>query len=529
VEKGLDALDRIYAKALGWTVNHRITVILLSAGIFVGSLFLFKVVPTEFFPQQDSARLSLTVRLPINTRAEITKELAFRIHDQFKRDYPEIIAMTFTVGQASEDNIFGQLGTSGPHIMTGNIRLTLKTERKRSMQELADAMREDLRQYYPEIRTFDLSAGGGAGGETNVKLEVYGNDFSVTDRIASQLAEGMKTVPGASQVTISRDEYAPEYLVVFDRTKLAEHGLNMATASQVVRNRINGTIASQFREDGNEYYIKVRHAPEFRESLDDILDILIFNNQGQPVRIREVATIDETMQPPTIERKDRERLVTVTCVAAKGAALSTLVEDARAQIDKVDVPPEIMINIGGSYEEQQESFSDLITLMLLILMLVYVVMAAQFESFTSPFIIVFSVPFALTGVLAGLAVSGLALGIMSMVGLMMLFGIVVKNGIVLIDYTVLCRERGMSVKEAVVAAGRSRLRPILMTALTTIFGMVPLAVGRGVGAEMWNALGVTVASGLTVSTFVTLFLIPAIYSLQAESVEKRKLRKAQKH
>lgn len=437
--------------------------------------------------------------------------------------------MTFTVGQASEDNIFGQLGTSGPHIMTGNIRLTLKTERKRSMQELADAMREDLRQYYPEIRTFDLSAGGGAGGETNVKLEVYGNDFSVTDRIASQLAEGMKTVPGASQVTISRDEYAPEYLVVFDRTKLAEHGLNMATASQVVRNRINGTIASQFREDGNEYYIKVRHAPEFRESLDDILDILIFNNQGQPVRIREVATIDETMQPPTIERKDRERLVTVTCVAAKGAALSTLVEDARAQIDKVDVPPEIMINIGGGYEEQQESFSDLITLMLLILMLVYVVMAAQFESFTSPFIIMFSVPFALTGVLAGLAVSGLALGIMSMVGLMMLFGIVVKNGIVLIDYTVLCRERGMSVKEAVVAAGRSRLRPILMTALTTIFGMVPLAVGRGVGAEMWNALGVTVASGLTVSTFVTLFLIPAIYSLQAERSEKRKLRKAQKH
>ncbi|HPX78935.1 MAG TPA: efflux RND transporter permease subunit [Bacteroidales bacterium] len=530
VEKGLDALDRIYAKALGWTVNHRITVILLSAGIFVGSLFLFKVVPTEFFPQQDSARLSLTVRLPINTRAEITKEVAFRIHDQFKRDYPEIKAMTFTVGQASEDNIFGQLGTTGPHIMTGNIRLTLKTERKRSMQELADAMREDLRQYYPEIRTFDLSAGvRGAGGETNVKLEVYGNDFSVTDRIASQLAEGMKTVPGASQVTISRDEYAPEYLVVFDREKLAEHGLNMATASQYIRNRINGTIASQFREDGDEYYIKVRHAPEFRESLDAILDILIFNNQGQPVRIRDVATIDETMQPPTIERKDRERLVTVTCVAAKGAALSTLVEDARAQIDKVDVPPEIMINIGGSYEEQQESFSDLITLMLLILMLVYVVMAAQFESFTSPFIIMFSAPFALTGVLAGLAVSGLALGIMSMVGLMMLFGIVVKNGIVLIDYTVLCRERGMSVKEAVVAAGRSRLRPILMTALTTIFGMVPLAVGRGVGAEMWNALGVTVASGLTVSTFVTLFLIPAIYSLQAESVEKRKLRKAQKH
>ncbi|HKM31341.1 MAG TPA: efflux RND transporter permease subunit, partial [Bacteroidales bacterium] len=448
--------------------------------------------------------------------------------EQFKEDYPEIVAMTFTIGQASEDNLFGQLGANGPHIMTGNARLTLKTERKRSLQEIADSMREDLRRNYPEIRTFDVSAGGGAGGQTNVKLEVYGNDFAVTDRIASELAEGMKIAPGASQVTVSRDEYAPEYLVAFDRAKLAEHGLNMATASQFIRNRVNGTIASQFREDGDEYYIKVRHAPEYREDLEDILDILLFNNQGQAVRVRDVAALGETMQPPTIERRDRERLVTVTCVAAKGAALSTLVEEARAQISKVDVPPEIMINIAGSYEEQQESFKDLMTLMLLVLMLVYIVMAAQFESFTGPFIIMFSVPFALTGVLAGLAVSGEALGIMSMVGLLMLFGIVVKNGIVLIDYTILCRERGMGVTEAVVAAGRSRLRPILMTALTTIFGMVPLAVGRGVGAEMWNALGITVASGLTVSTFVTLFLIPAIYSLQAESAEKRKQRRAKR-
>ena len=231
------------------------------------------------------------------------------------------------------------------------------------------------------------------------------------------------------------------------------------------------------------------------------------------------------MHPPTIERKDRERIVTVTCVAAKGAVLSDLVEAAGQQIDKIDIPSDVMIGIAGSYEDQQESFADLTMLMMLILILVYIVMAAQFESFTSPFIIMFSVPFALTGVLAGLAVSGTALGIMSMVGLMMLFGIVVKNGIVLIDYIVLCRERGMSVMDAVVTSGRSRLRPILMTALTTIFGMVPLAVGRGVGAEMWNGLGITVASGLTVSTFVTLFLVPAIYSLSAERGEKRKKRK----
>lgn len=529
IKKFLDVLDVAYSKALDWTVSHRITVIFCSALIFLSSLLLFTKVSTEFFPQQDNARLSITVKLPVNTRAEITKELSLRIYEQFRRDYPEIETMTFTIGQASEDNLYGQLGDSGSHIMTANIRLSLKTERERSIQELSDAMRDDLRRYYPEIRTFDIGAGmgGPTGGQTTVDLEIYGNDFSTTDAIAAQLADLMEKVPGTSQVTISRDEYSPEYLVDFDREKLASHGLNLSTASQFVRNRINGAIASYYREDGDEYFIKVRYAPEFRQTLDDIQNILIYNNQGQRIRLRDVATIGETMQPPTIDRKDRERIVTVSCVAAKGAALSDLVDAAREQVSKVEIPPEIMIGIGGSYEDQQESFQDLAMLMVLILILVYIVMAAQFESFSSPFIIMFSVPFALTGVLAGLAITNTALGIMSMVGLLMLFGIVVKNGIVLIDYTVLCRERGMSIREAVVTAGRSRLRPILMTALTTIFGMVPLAAGTGVGAETWNGLGITVACGLTVSTAVTLFLIPAIYSLTSERKEKSKMRKAQ--
>jgi len=255
---------------------------------------------------------------------------------------------------------------------------------------------------------------------------------------------------------------------------------------------------------------------------------MLYNSQGKGIRVREVGKVAEKLQPPTITRKDRERIVTVTCVAAKGAALSQLVEDARIQIGTTEIPSDIMVNIAGSYEDQQDSFKDMGMLMILILILVYIVMAAQFESFGYPFIIMFSVPFALTGVLAGLAFTGTPLNIMGMLGLLMLFGIVVKNGIVLIDYTILCRERGMGVAEAVVTAGRSRLRPILMTALTTIFGMVPLAVGRGVGAEMWNALGVTVACGLTVSTFVTLFLIPAMFSLSADRKERRRARREER-
>ncbi|MDD4256449.1 MAG: efflux RND transporter permease subunit [Bacteroidales bacterium] len=528
VERFLDWLDKIYAKALGWTVRHRITVIASAMTLFIGSLFLFNVVPTEFFPQQDNARLSITVKLPINTRSEITKELSFRIYNQFLKDYPEIEGMTISVGEASEDNIMGQLSDNGPHIMTANVRLSIKTERERSIKEISDAMRNDLMKY-PEIRTFNVGAGmGGMGGETTVDLEVYGNDFAATDAVAAELASKMQSVPGCSQVTITRDEYAPEFLVEFDREKLAQNGMNLATASQFVRNRVNGATASSYREDGDEYYIKVRYAPEFRQSLDAVENIMLYNSQGKGIRVREVGKVAEKLQPPTITRKDRERIVTVTCVASKGAALSQLVEDARIQIGTTEIPSDIMVNIAGSYEDQQDSFKDMGMLMILILILVYIVMAAQFESFGYPFIIMFSVPFALTGVLAGLAFTGTPLNIMGMLGLLMLFGIVVKNGIVLIDYTILCRERGMGVAEAVVTAGRSRLRPILMTALTTIFGMVPLAVGRGVGAEMWNALGVTVACGLTVSTFVTLFLVPAMFSLSADRKEKRRTRREER-
>lgn len=529
VEKALDALDRAYGSALAWCIRHRITVMLGSFAIFVASLLLFKVVPSEFFPQQDNARLSATVKLPIGTRSEISQDLAFRIYEQFKADYPEIESISISVGEAGEDDLFGQMGDSGSSVISYNIRLSEKTERERGIQELSDAMREDLRTKYPEIRTFTLgSGGGGMGGETSVDLEVYGYDFATTDVVAAELAKRMEQVPGCSQVTVSRDEYSQEYQVAFDREKLAQNGLNVTTASMYLRNRINGSVASQYREDGEEYDIKVRYAPEFRENLEAIEDIIIYNAQGHGVRLRDVGKVVEGSQPPTISRKDRERLVTVSCIAAKGAALSDLVTAAREQLSQTNVPSDILVTIGGSYEDQQESFQDLFTLMIIIVMLVYIVMAAQFESFRYPFIIMFSLPFALTGTLAGLAVSGYAIGMLSLVGILMLIGIVVKNGIVLIDYTILCRERGMSVTSSVVTAGRSRLRPILMTALTTICGMIPLAVGRGVGSEMWNGLGVTVACGLSVSTLVTLFLIPVMYSFMTERQLKRQERKAQK-
>ena len=280
-----------------------------------------------------------------------------------------------------------------------------------------------------------------------------------------------------------------------------------------------------FREDGDEYNIRVRYAPEFRKGYEDIENIVLYGSSGQAVRLSEVAKIVEGRTPPTIERKDRERIITITGIVSKGYALSDAVAVCEQCIDNAEIPAEFMAKIAGDYEDQQDAFKDMFTLILLIIILVYVVMASQFESLLDPFVIMFSVPFAVTGVLIGLKVHGMALGVMALIGLMILMGIVVKNGIVLIDYTRLCLERGMGVNESVVTASRQRLRPILMTTLTTVLGMIPMAIGNGEGAEMWNGLGVVVAWGLSVSTLITLVLIPTLYAVFISRRIKRQERK----
>lgn len=525
IEKALNALDRGYARILGWCVHHKTLVIILSSVIFFSSLILMKIIPTEFFPTMDQARLSVKVNLPIGTRLEHSRAFALNLTERFKKDHPEIRMCNFSVGQPDEDNAFGMLSENGSHIISFNIRLTKKTERERSITEISDALRKDLAEY-SEIRTFSVSTGmGGMGGQSSVDVEIYGYDFDITDKFANELKQRMQQVKSCSEVTISREEYSPEIQIDFNREKLAENGLNLTTAGMYVRNRFNGSVASYYREDGEEYNIRVRYAPEFRESIEAIENILVYNAQGVGIRIKDLGNVVERLTPPTIVRKDRERMIKVSCIVAKDAALSNLVAETEHQLEQMEIPSEISYTIGGVWEKQQESFGDIITLMFLIVILVYIVMASQFESFTYPFVIMFSIPFAFTGVFIGLAVTNTPLGIMALIGAMMLIGIVVKNGIVLIDYTILCRERGMSVYDAVVAAGRSRLRPILMTTLTTVLGMVPMAIDKGEGAEMWNSLGMTVAWGLTFSTLVTLVLIPILYASFAKFGENRKKKK----
>ena len=523
IERALDALDNGYAFLLERVVRHKTVTILICVAVFVGSMSLTKFIGSEFFPTADDGRLGVSLELPIGTRVEIAQESTARLFNEWMEKYPEIQVLNYTVGQASTDNTFASMQDNGSHIVSMNIRLVNPGDRDRGIVEIAQLMREDLK-HYPEFKKAQVNVGGRRGGsmsgQSSIDYEIYGYDFTVTDSVAQRVKRILESIPGTADITISRADYQPEYQVDFDREKLAIYGLNLSTAANYLRNRINGSTASYFREDGEEYDIKVMYAPEFRTSIADIENILIYNAQGKSVRVKDVGKVVERFTPPTIERKDRERIITVSTIV-QGRAMSEIVADAQPLLDKLGLPVGININLSGSYEDQQDSFRDLGILAILIIILVYIVMAAQFESLTYPGIIMTSLPFAFSGIVLILWATGTHLNVMSMIGSIMLIGIVVKNGIVLIDYITLNRERGMSIRSAVVLGGKSRLRPVVMTSLTTILGMVPMAVGSGQGAEMWRPLGIAVIGGLTFSTLLTLLFVPALYCIFAYVGVKR--------
>lgn len=529
IDKALNAISEGYAYIINWAVRHRKTVVFSALAIFVAVLGLLGPhIKSEYFPHSDQGRLTVSIELNAGTSQEVTGEFARNFYNRVREQVPEIKICSYTYGQADSDNAFASMQTNGSNVISMNINLGSMELRKRSASEIADIIRADIREY-PEIHKGTVTEGmGGMGGAATVDVEIYGYDFATTDRVAKDIQARMLADQSFAQVTLSRDQYTPEYQVDFDRVKLAANGLNTTTAAASVSAAMSGSVGSFYREDGEEYDIRVRYAPEFRTSVEDIENIIIYTPAGAGIKIKDLGKVVETEVPPTIERKNRQRMIKVSGVIEGGHAMSEGVQAAQTAINESNIPSELTAKVAGDYEDQQDMFVDLITLMVLIVILVYMVMASQFESFMSPFVIMFSVPFALVGVIFGLWLTNTALGVMAMIGLLILIGIVVKNGIVLIDYLILCRERGMNILDAAVTAARSRLRPILMTTLTTVLGMIPMAIGRGEGSEMWRSLGVTVAWGLSVSTVVTLVLIPTIYCVFATRQEKHKQKKLAK-
>lgn len=531
IERMLKMFESVYAKTLHYAITHRKTVLLGSVVIFAASILCAPMVKTEFFPMADNSFISLTAELPAGTAVGETRNLAQSLYKEWTKDNHEILTCNYSLGQADADNTFASMNKNGTNILSFNIKLVDPQDRSRSMQEIAESIRQSLKRH-PSIKTFQVNAGGnkgGAGGQPTVDLEIYGFDFQKTDELAQKFKQEMLKFPSCSQVTISREDYVPNFQVDFDRKKLAENGLNVGMASMSLRNQFNGAQAGFFREDGDEYKIMVRLNKESRRSLRDVENTIIYTPQGKGIRLCELGKVREEYMPPTIERKDRQRIVTVSGVVAQGKALSDLVADTKAMMSKEKLPDGINYKVGGTYEDQQKSFGDLGSLLVLIILLVFIVMAAEFESLRDPFVIMFAIPFAFTGVIFGLIMTNTPLSVMSLIGLIMLMGIVVKNGIVLIDYIRLCRERGNGIKNSIIMSGKSRLRPVLMTTSTTVLGLLPMAIGIGQGSEMWQPMGIAVVSGLVVSTLITLILIPTIYTsvlaMDAKKERKRMVKK----
>jgi HAE1 family hydrophobic/amphiphilic exporter-1 len=522
IRKGLDWFDDIYEKTLRWALRHKTFVSAVSLIVFVLSMGLFSQIGTEFFPQADESRITVTIDLQTGTRVDNTVRMANTIDSLFEAKYPEVEIISTSSGYDDQGGWASMFSAGGTHTIQQDISLVPIGERTRSVWDIAEEMRADLARY-PEIVEFKVATTEdmGAFGGSTVDVEVYGYDFTATNLVAKQMEEKIKNIPGTKDVSVSRDRSKPELQIIFDQEKMSANGLNTAMAASAVKNRVDGMIATRLRQSGDEYDILIRLKKSARSTLTEVENLGIMNTQGQLVRLGEIAEIREYWSPPSIERKRKERIVRVSFTPFK-RSLTDIQADIEKAIDETEKPAGVMVQISGAIKEQMEAFMDLAMLIVVSLILVYLVMASQFESLKMPFIIMFSIPFAFTGVAIALFITNTTLSVISGIGAVLLIGIVVKNAIVLVDFINLMRDRGNELYEAIAISGRSRLRPVLMTSLTTILGMFPLALSKGSGSELWSPMGIAVIGGLIFSTFVTLVLVPVVYAIFAKRGERNK-------
>ncbi|MCK9451822.1 MAG: efflux RND transporter permease subunit [Bacteroidales bacterium] len=517
----LDKLDDFYVKSLSWSLTHKKVIILVSTLILGVSVFLATKLQTEFMPQTDESRFSIKIELQSGTRVDKTIEIARQVDKILLTNFPEIELIATSSGADEEGGISSVFESSGSGIINYSVRLVDPEDRDKSIWVIAEEVRLLIKDI-PEIIKYNVSTSGGSMmGGNNVDVEIYGYDIDQTTMLANQIADSIRLIKGAREIKISREDEKPELRMEIDREKMAANGMNTTAISSALYNRIEGFTATKFRELGEEYDVVVRFKKEYRNSISAIENIALQKPSGEFVRLGELGEVKEYYSPPNIERKRRERVVKVSSVPY-GVSMGSLAAEIQKAINKIDLPREVMIEVGGAYEDQQEGFMDLAMLLGLSLILVYLVMASQFESLKMPFIIMFSIPFAFSGVIIALLITNTTLSIIAGVGAVMLVGIVVKNAIVLVDYINLMRDRGYELSEAIKLSGKSRLRPVLMTALTTILGMLPLAISTGEGSEVWSPMGISVIGGLVASTVITMIIVPVIYMLFAKKGERNK-------
>ncbi len=514
-ERSLTYLEKIYVNFLNWSLKNRKTVLISCVLLFVWSIGVARFIGTEFFPQQDQNRVVTNVELPIGTRYERTGRVMEQIQKAAMIHIPETrdsFIRWGVYGRAS-----GGMYATDEESYTGVMFLSLvpKRERDASPNEIIERLRKILEdipgavlRYSAEDPLESLIFGGGG----KLAVELYGHDMDNARSYAQAVEDAISKIKGVKDVQLSRKEEKPEIKVAIDREKASRLGLDVTSVGKTIETLFAGSTASRYREGGDEYDIEVRLQPKDRDRLEDLRDSFISLSGGGAVSLSNISQIEEGVGPTKIERKDQARYITVSA-GIMDRDLGSVAKDVKEALDKLPVPPGFGYKLSGAEEEKQEAFRSLLIAVGLGMVLVYMVMASQFESFRDPFIIFFSIPFGIVGVIFALALTGQALSVVSFLALIMLVGIVVNDGIVLISYIGILRHREFDVYSAIMEGGRSRLRPVVCTSVTTILAMSPLALSRGEGAEIWVPFAVTIIGGLIVGTVITLVLMPTLYSV----------------
>jgi len=522
-EKFLNDLDEFYRRFLHLALAHRPIVVGAGVASVVIAVLMFPLLNTELAPQTDEGLVVVSAELASGTRIERTDAIMSRLEQMVQQVVPE--ARTIIASAGSGGMGFG----GGGGTSRGNIQIFLvsKDERARSSDQIAFDLRRQL-SGIPGVIVRANSSGGNnqisrlmSGGLNNdggrMSVEIRGEDLIVARRIAQDVQDLLQTTPGIADPRLNREEARPELAVIVDRPKAALFGLNTTGVAQTIRTNVAGTIAAQFRQGGYEYPIVVRLREEDRQQVTDVNDVMVNTSAGVSLPVRNVMSIQSQLGPSQIDRKNQERIVQVS--AEPEIPLSAAVAAVTQRLPEIDRPQGFAVGFGAEIEQQAKTFNELRLVLILALILVYAVMASQYESLRDPFIIMFSVPTAALGVVLALYLTNTSFNLQAYLGVIMLGGIVVSNGILLIDYTNILRRRdGMELREAVEVAGRTRLRPILMTSLAAGLGLVPMALGIGEGSELQVPLARVVIGGLMTSTFITLVFVPTIYTLFEEGL-----------
>jgi hydrophobe/amphiphile efflux-1 (HAE1) family protein len=529
-ENVFNKIEYGYKNLLAWTVVHKGVVIVSAVVVFIGVMLLGKKIGTDYIPDFDAGSFALSFETEVGTSVEQTDSIGQQILKILHEEIHEMVpGSSGAIAGQTRDGALTTVGfKEGKNIGSVLCHLTLPDKRKRTAEEIADAVRKRLDEI-PQIEKYQIQAGSilaaaVTGNKRPVEIHVSGDDLDVINKMALSFEEKLKAREEFKDVETSVDNGKIEVQIVIDKEKASQMALNTALIGMQIRQNLFGAESGEFTEGGDDYDIKIRYAPEFRNDIDKLKEMQLTNLLGKQVSLSSVAEIKQDVGLLEIQRESQQRFV-LTTANLNDVSLGKGAKIAQAIIDDTEIPDGVSVSLGGQVVDQGESFGDLYLILFLGIALVYMVMAAQFESFKDPFIIMFAVPFTLVGVVLAFLATGLTLSVTTFIGVIMLMGIVVNNGIVLVDYTNMLRKRGYTLYDAVAEAGRSRLRPILMTTLTTILGMLPMALSKGMGKEMYSPLGVTIIGGLLVSALISLILIPAIYTSINEKSELKSANK----